>query len=92
MSRTVVDHERRLELPIGPFRGWLQERLALMTEGELADLLGVSVRVLYRWTHESGRTCLDSADAALCSAGDPGALMLLWPELYENDDELRGVA
>lgn len=85
-QRAERERERNVELPIGPFLRWLEEQRARVDgEAELAALVGVSERVVFRWEHESRSIRLDTVDAALCSAGDPGALMELWPELYADE-------
>lgn len=80
------DREVGGHIDIAPFRAWLLEQIPRCDDdrGVLADRLGTSERVIYRWLHESRSIQLDTLDAALCSWGDPFLLAELHPELYED--------
>jgi hypothetical protein len=66
-------------LPIGPWRGWVEDQLSRMSTNDLAERLGVDQRVLFRWRVENTQIRLDKVDAALCRFGDPNLLNELYP-------------
>jgi len=51
----------------------------------------VDESALRKWLDKTNGILLDNADAVLCTIGQPHLLMLLWPELYtDNEEEATG--
>ena len=67
-------------MPIGPLREWLNKQLDQGTGiEELALWLGIVERKLFRWLHTNDSVPLEDLDRALCHAGQPHLLVLLYP-------------
>lgn len=86
-ARAQRARESATKLPIGPFRDWIEQHARRLSMGELAALLGVTERRVWAWMNTERVIKLNTLDRALCRAGEPGALMDLYPDLYADDEE-----
>lgn len=81
--------ETSMRLQPEPWREWLeQERSRFPDLRDMAKWMGVDESNVRKWLDGTNGILLDSADAVLCTIGQPHLLMLLWPELYEDPEEV----
>lgn len=79
----AAETNRRLDG--APWTAWLRHlEHRFETTTDMADWLGVDESLLRRWLDGRAGLKLDTADAVLVRIGEPGLLMDLWPELYEE--------
>lgn len=89
-SAFAIDRERKMRLPIGPWRAWLLNAEASIEasnhQATLAARLNISERRLWSWTRDQRQRSvdLDLVDQAVCAWGDPRILREVYPELYET--------
>ena len=73
-------------LPIGPFRKWMEGRVAYYGEvGLVAQATGMAERQVYRVLHEGESVALDTVDRALITEGTTP----LWALDYSEEDFQR---
>ena len=73
-------------LPIGPFRKWMEGRVAYYGEvGLVAQATGLPERQVYRVLHEGESVALDTVDRALITEGTTP----LWALDYSEEDFQR---
>jgi hypothetical protein len=83
-ARYAVDRERPVMLPIGPFRDWLEQQIALRQDAEaFAAEIGIDSRTVWRWRHEAAEVTADMVDRCVCHALQPWLLREMYPDWYE---------
>lgn len=91
-ARSQRRNETSMRLPSEPWYEWLaEERPRFADIIDMAKWMGVDESALRKWLDKTNGILLDNADAVLCTIGQPHLLMLLWPELYtDNEEEATG--
>lgn len=86
-ARKARLQETSMRLPLAPWQEWLLEQRPRFADASaMADWLGVDESGLRRWLDGTTGVGLDTADACLLRVGRPHLLLLLWPELYPDED------
>jgi hypothetical protein len=83
-SNVAVERERNTELPIGPWREWIEGQIQIHGLQQVCFLIGVADRVVHRWRYENKSVRLDAVDRALCNYRRPELLRALYPDLYRT--------
>lgn len=87
-ARRERQREPNVQLESRPWQEWLLEfRREFETTTDLARHIGFDEATVRRWLDGGEGVTLDRADRVLTHIGEPGLLMVLWPGLYDFNEE-----
>jgi hypothetical protein len=82
------EDENRL-LPLEPFARYLDTLIPRMDQEEIGVRFGVHTRIIWKFVHrEVQNVSLDLVDRMLCHSGHSDMLGVIYPELYEFDEQV----